>query len=318
MESNEIVQRIERHYIGDGCIQTMVPYRSSITILDKNDAIYHHVEGSSCYINKYLSDERRKCFPYSNIPTHFAKRGLTRLKFTNQIFNFDEPYIIIADGGRIVESFVTKDKDSALLVSKELPITNVRTFYATRAELDKLIEKPQNPNEHLYVMFLRGSWYSDPSEAYISETEILSLFRETLLEQIKDYKKHELDYNNGYRYFSEVNIRCFEHFVENMGISDIPSNIPMDNGDNVIVKVDGSDISIQGISVVFMRPDCYQVTMSDIPVTTYTLEQIKSIGPKILKTKEPKIPLKLNPGVSKVDVIAAKTMIKEFKQSQNR
>ena len=201
------------------------------------------------------------------------------------------------------------------MVSKELPVTNVRTFYATRQELDKLIEKPQNPNEHLYVMFLRGSWYSDSSEAYISETEILSLFLETLLEQIKDYKKHELDCNNGYRYFSELNIRCFEHFVENMGISDIPSNIPMDNGDNVIVKVDGNNISIQGISVVFMGPDCYQVTMSDIPVTTYTLEQIKSIGPKILKTKEPKIPLKLNPGVSKVDIIEAKTMIKEFKQS---
>ena len=106
MESNEIVQRIESHYIGDGYIQTMVPYVNSITILDKHDAIYHHVDGSDCYINKYLSDERRKSFPYSNIPTHFESKGLRRLKFTNQIFNFDEPYVIIADGGKIVESFV--------------------------------------------------------------------------------------------------------------------------------------------------------------------------------------------------------------------
>ena len=47
------------------------------------------------YVNKYLEDERRKQFPYSNIPTHFSKIKFKKVIYTNQLLDFEKPYIIV-------------------------------------------------------------------------------------------------------------------------------------------------------------------------------------------------------------------------------
>ena len=72
--TNEIVQRIESHYVGDECIQLAIPYRNAITILDQDGILFHDKIGSNLYINKYLEDERRSQFPYSNIPIYYSKK----------------------------------------------------------------------------------------------------------------------------------------------------------------------------------------------------------------------------------------------------
>ena len=52
----------------------------------------------------------------------------------------------------------------------------------------------------------------------------------------------------------------------------------------------------------------------DIPVTKYTLEQLKKLTPKLITAKEPAIPLGLNSNVSKKDIREAKKLVKSIKQ----
>ena len=46
-----------------------------------------------------------------------------------------------------------------------------------------------------------------------------------------------------------------------------------------------------------------------MPITKYTLEQIKYLTPKIAKLKEPKISPRLNPGITKDDIRREKQLI---------
>ena len=56
-EKYEYVQRIPRHYVGDTCIQTMIPHlKDSITILDSNGMQYHYKPNSELFINNYTYD----------------------------------------------------------------------------------------------------------------------------------------------------------------------------------------------------------------------------------------------------------------------
>ena len=57
----------------------------------------------------------------------------------------------------------------------------------------------------------------------------------------------------------------------------------------------------------------YKVNIYDIPVTKYSLEQLKYV-PKINIAREPRIPLRLNPGVSRQDVKEAKQMVKALRK----
>ena len=99
-KASEVVKRVQSYYVGEDCIQVMLYYKKNLTILNKDGIIYSHENGPHASINKYVEDERRKQFPYSNIPTHYKKKVLVgKVNCTNQLLNFEEPYIRISDGG---------------------------------------------------------------------------------------------------------------------------------------------------------------------------------------------------------------------------
>ena len=86
--------------------------------------------------------------------------------------------------------------------------------------------------------------------------------------------------------FVEQNINRFD-------LNDYNLNFRLlDDSSVILVKTNGTEISIQGMDVYFVTPNCYKVISYDIPVTKYTLEQLKFLALPILKTKEPKISLK--------------------------
>ena len=76
---SEIVQRIEKQYIGDDCIQIMIPYRNAVTVLNQEGILFHSKIDSDLYINKYLQDERRKSFPYSKYTNSLFKNGFYKI-----------------------------------------------------------------------------------------------------------------------------------------------------------------------------------------------------------------------------------------------
>ena len=308
----ETVHRMSSRCVGDDCVQLMIPYKQSITILDRNGIVYHHKKGCSDIINKYITDERRKQFPYHSIPTHYERFIGGKYQYANQLFDFEQPYIILVDNG-LVESYVVKDNDEALLLNKFLPMVKHTTF-KTREEIEKMIDQPFNENEQLYYLYPDGTMPKKNNFSIPSEKKILEHIRNSLLEnvdEIKKYMKEEPD--NTFTYYFKENdfLKSFiDKSIEKIDLNDYELNLQLLKGKTLLLaKTNGTDINIEGLDIYFISPNHYKVDSYDMPITKYTLEQIKYLTPKITKLKEPKISPRLNPGITKDDIRREKQLI---------
>ena len=310
-KSNMIVQRIESCYVGEDCIQTMIRYDNNFTVLNKDGILYHYESDSQNYINKYLEDERRKQFPYSSIPTHRTRIGFSKYMVTNQLQNFDEPYIRIYNNN-VVESFAIKDNNEALLIKKVVP-TFKRVEYRTRKEVKEMF-KDLDDDKCLYFFETNGSMIQDIS--LDSEKKLVNKIKKHYLGSLKRYQK-----DTDFSYFDENQLKFFQYYIDNMSIKSLP-NITNDGyietDSFIIIKADGNDISIQNVTINFMQKNLYMVETLDMPVTRYTLEQIKDIIPMITKTKEPRIPLRLNPHIKKEDIKVEKKKVKSLYKQKSQ
>lgn len=301
-------EKIPEHYVSSGYIQDMIAYREHLTMFGSDGIIYCD-EGNSIIINKYLEDERRKEFPYSNIPIHCKKVGFQKLKYTNQILDFEKPYLAISSD-IIVEKYVLKDEEQALLITSILS-EDKYTKYMNYNELLRYIGK-RNEDEKVYYI----------NANTLSASKNLS-FNE---EKIYEYIKHKyIDLSKVLRRFSSSEIAFYDrnnpwflNYIDqcskNLDYSLIDFNIEIDDK-YLIVRVNNGEISIQSIEVVFVKKDEYKVLICNIPVNRYTLEQVKYVS-KITTLKEPKIPLRLNPYVTKEDIEEARQMVKALNSIQ--
>ena len=156
------VKKIKSCYVGDDCVQIMFAYNDGLTILSPEGVVYHENGTNNEYINKYLDDERRKKFPYSDIPMH---KELFGFKITNQILDFNKSYLRFFDGN-IVENYVVKDGNEALIVDKiHLMQDNKRSIFLDFLEreeyvivkkinkLEKINKLIKSRDENTYFLF---------------------------------------------------------------------------------------------------------------------------------------------------------------------
>ena len=309
---NEIVQRIQSHYVGDDCIQIMFPYQDTLTILNPDGMLYHHKQGSNVYVNKYLEDERRKQFPYYNIPTHFSKFMFKNIAYTNQLLDFEKPYIRIGDG-YFSESFVIKDNNQALLISSIMKPDN-HVEHMTYDELLKYVGK-HDSDEQVYYVYLSGALPSNNERLFPTEERIHSYIREQLLENISDFEEAAKNYESSVGRYLRENPMFLSYFSKKMrdiNFSLIDFNVGI-NDLMLVVRINKGNITIQGVEAMFVRENDYKVDIYDIPVNKYSLEQLRYV-PKINIKREPRIPLRLNPGVTRQDVKVAKQMVKTLRE----
>lgn len=310
------VRRIESHYVGDDCVQVMTPYKNEITIFNKDGILFSHNVDSHVAINKYLDDERRKQFPYSNIPTHYSRVGVFgKFNFVNQLLDFEVPYIRVCDNS-IVESFAVKDKNEALLLNKIITGTK-KTRYVTRYELEKLYTE----SEEKFILHLEDRKYDGEETLRISDFQSISSeenIRNFIKEQIADgsnyFRKH-LNSSEGYNLLKYPTfLNYVNQCIDNFDLTDMKFNINLSGSKAIIVITDKNDISLQYVEAKFVSKNNYRVDSIDLPVNKYTLEQLKYLSSTILKTKEPRIPLRLNPGVTMQDIQEAKEKVKSLKK----
>lgn len=310
-KNGEIVQRIESHYVGDDCIQVMAPYQNSLTVLDKNDIIFRSHNGEET-VNKYITDERRKQFPYHDIPSFNAKRGFKKYRYHNELFNFEEPYVRIVDG-MFIESFAVKDGKEALLLNKIL-IAKDDTKFLSRSELDDLIKQPSSNNPgHLYVMKGNLELYKPDEIIFPDETTILKWTKNILRGQIEKYRESAIEDEYGTHHINAFGLDCFEKTIDNLKLEDLPSGVRICDKNILIIRTDGNDIKLQGINVEFMRPDRYKVDFYDIPIRKYTLDNLRTIVTNIKTTSEPTINPRLNPGIPKETITKNEELVKKLK-----
>lgn len=295
----EFIQRIPSHYVGNDCVQIMLPHKDdAITILNSEGITYHYYPNSNFYVNKYISDNRKTQFPYSSISTHQARIGLKKVEYVNQLLDFNRVYLQISDN-MIVEYFALKDGEEALLASKYiLPIQ--RTEIMNRTQIDELIK-----TANLGIYNLSGAKIAEYN--FISDNELLELYKEQLIAEKQEYEF----YNEGKIPSAEI----FNKNIENMTPSDIPIQ-PVLLNNIIIISSDNNEIkSIKYLVVKFKGPDKYIVDIYDFPITIYNLEHMKYLEQTNFRnTPEPVIKKSLNPKTNMSEVKKSKKLILSKKQ----
>lgn len=299
----EFVQRIKSHYVGDECIQIMIPHQlnSGVTLLNSEGITYHYKPNSNLFVNKYTSDKRKDQFPYSQIPNHKSRIGLKTLEYVNQLLDFNRVYIKIEDG-IIEENYVVKDGTEALLATKYILPNKEEPQYMTR---DNVLELLKTTNGD--ILSSNGEY----KEEYTIPTDerLLEWYKEEIVKR----RKSEQGYYQGNNTDKQVS-EFFFRSVNKMTIDDVPSDIIVLN-DAFLVSIANNEIeSVKAIIVKFISTDNYKVEIYDFPITIYSLEHMKKLEQtNSRKTSEPKFPRLLNRTIDKAEIKKAKRLILEKK-----
>ena len=241
--------------------------------------------------------------------------GFIKYSYANQLFDFEKPYIRVEDG-IITESFAIKDNNQALLINKIL-YGDKTTKYMTYDELLNFINKSSD-GEEIYYLYLNGAMHPDNYPIYPSKEEIYSYIKNKLMKNVKDFREYQ-QFNPGttvgkYLKNNPYFLNYIEEVIKKLDLSLIDFNLDIgDSSPLLIVRINNDNITIQCVNTVFVREDTFKVDIYDIPVTKFTLEQLKYV-PKINISKEPRIPLRLNPSVTKQDIQEAKQMVKTLRR----
>lgn len=313
--TSEVVMKINDCYVADDCVQIAYPYNECITILNTHGMLYHHKINSNFFVNEYLNDYRRTKFPFHNIPTFYAKNELGYLNcFTNQIFSYNKPYIIIK-GNKIIENYVVKDGAEALIISKQLP-TYKNTSVKTRKEVEEILEPATSIKSNVHNIYLNGSLPVEGIFNIDDEETIIQFAKENLKENLTDLREYIKKYpsSNVGEYLNKnpLFLNFIEKNLNTENVKNMDLNIPLLDDKMVITaKTNGNTIELEGLEITFVKNDKYIVDTYTIPVNQYTYEQIRFLAKEIINLGHPNIQLKHNPGVSKQDLESAKKMIYE-------
>lgn len=317
MGNLEWIQKIDKCYVGDDCVQVMVPYKNSTTVLGADGILFHHKKDSNFSTNKYVEDERRKQFPYSSIPIHQArvdKLFFMKRYYTNQLFEFNKTYFTFNSESTIVENYAIKHDDGALLVSKVCsPNENTEIKIMNTAEINELFENPTKKGDSTFFLKINGrplayrvglnesqysAYESNKKNMFPSDKLIIDLYRENIQAVVKG----NLNSNN----FNKVNI-----LIQKIVMSDVINCTIL--SDFLMIKFKDNIATIDFVNVKILKEDKYQILTKNIPVTKYTLEHIKYMIPKVINGGEPKFPKSLNPNVDYEEVEKSKKMVLESK-----
>lgn len=163
MKNNEIVQRLKKQYVGEYYCQTMFPFGEKATIISPDGIIFHVTDDEMT--SSYFKDERRKEFPYNNIPIHYQDYipyFNTNMGYSNQVIEYNKPYIEIT-GGCVFEILALKDDDTALIISKFLyPYDEGKADERVVMKDKDIIELIRNKdNEDIYYIYEDGDMAAD-------------------------------------------------------------------------------------------------------------------------------------------------------------
>lgn len=294
----EFIQRIEGHYVGEDCIQIMIPHylNSPITILNSDGMTYHYKPNSPLFINKYTEDERKEQFPYSQIPSHQGKVRGKKLEYVNQILDFDRVYIEIADN-IVKESYVIKDGKEALLATKYIEPKKEKIDYINREKatefLNTFVGKMYSYEGCLWQTFPL------PTEEYI-----LKWYKDQLM------GRRKLEMKSVYSEENKTISEFLNKKINELTINDVPDNITI--VDNIIIpNIDNGEIqSVKSIVIKFMGADNYKIETYDFPITFYSLDHMKTLEhTNKLKTSEPRIARRLNKSIEREEIKKAKKLV---------
>lgn len=292
---DEKIYKIPSHYVKDDYIQMMLAYHYYLVLFDNKGLMYfkNYIEKRPSLIernkNSYLDDERRENFLYSQIPEHIRKALLfIKMTITNQILDFEKPYIRIHDGV-IAKMTAYKDGDGAIVHTNILngKLYNSRTKEITREELENYLKtgslKQLDEDE-----FVDVSIFDMNGELYNSRLESEQIW----INQEKDRLTRIINESNGYEERTKIELQ--------RAIAKLDEIEPFTLTQKAMIKFkkDGN-IKIDCFTILYEARGRYTIMLANLPVTMESLSMIKSKTELPVKTlRDPRIDLSLNPNVT--------------------
>lgn len=309
---NEILERIDKPYISSTCVQISESYRNSLTIFNRNGIIYHDVVNFPCTpINKYIKDNRRNKFPFCSIPIYISQSGLSEIKHTIQLLNYNEIYVLVKDG-EVYEKYVVRDGDRALLLTSTIK-PNKRTVYQTRMGLESLLARDKNNLGSVYLMNLDGVFYTDYNSLNIpSEEEMVKWAKDRVRRELLEYRKRlNTSEDDG---ISNYTLELISNSIDNMTIDSIPNETYLTEDDIVVVRTDNQNITISVFTIMFMKEDCYKIDIYDYHLNRYNIKSLEDFKYPVIKYKGPKISPILNFDIPKGEIEKQNKLARRLKR----
>ena len=292
MKQHDIVLRVNPAYVGNSCVQIMMPYRENITVVNTTNILFHHTKDKPILKNDYLYDIRRREFPYFAVPYHKDTKWFTIYNYANQLLNYNVPYVRVSDGA-IMETIALKDGNGALVYNKFL--TGTKDEYET--DRDGLYSIFDEDHDRVYYLNLDGTMNGayDSYELLGDEDSIIKKVQQRIVSQINNYMSSDENY------FDDISLQCIVSSINRLSFEDLPENINIIK-DLLVVRLKRTEIQLDLISVDFISKDKYKITDVNIPVNKYNLEEVKSITNKIIEPREPRFPEYLNKHINRESV----------------
>ena len=302
------IQKINKQYVGDDCVQIMIPFKEDVIMFNDKGVVLSCGVNSSKDVNNYLYDDRRKQFPYSNIPFHQSRVGIfNKVFYINQLLDFEKPYIRLTDSV-IIESYAVKDKDEAFVMNKVISFDNKKSIIMTRDELNNFFNNSKTDGK--YFINIDDDRLTLKEKFLIpSEDSIRSLLKEDICNCVKEFKKYKemngadfvvKDFLNNHPWFLDY----IEQSIDFSDLNFINTDARLRDGVGIIV--DFNTLSIKYVETFFIGFDRYEVNFIEVPIIKPSLEQLKNMNAKIVETKEPKISSKVNSKVLQKSMINEK------------
>ncbi len=313
----EYACNIRSHYVGDKCLQVMFPYKKAINIVDEQGVMFHRKKDSHLTINKYLTDERKEKFPYSNIPEHkmITARGIIR--YTNQLLEFNKPYIIITDG-IILEEYAVKNNDDAILITKAI-VPQKEEKVLTLDELRELVYSDDSIEKKFSF---EGGIY-DNTPLVPEEYKVINKVRDFFFKNYTNINHNQLVSEWGQcsiKGSNRLNDNLRNFLKDNYPLDDIlNAYIPIILNNCIIVYKDDNGINnVKAIESAMEDIGTYQTSIYNFPITHYSLDEAKSIlqTGKNKTTKEPKISRFVNKGIDKEIIKQEKAKVKKLTKNK--
>ena len=292
----KVVRKVPSHYVSDDCLQQMLGYRDGVMIINSKGMIYEDTETDK--YNSYLTDERRFDFPYHNIPTHIQRFGMRKYKFVNLILDYGKIYLHFTPQGMFTQQAFKNGEEGLVVYEREMSINEPEEKIVTREELDKYFEYDDNS---FYIC------NGKPVRKIIIPTN----------EQILNFYKTELRIaltnNTTDRTISLEKIdEIIDGIINGITLNSIPGNFRFMPEETQIIIISDKDgkMELQIIEdIVFMSEDSFKMTIRNVPINSYTIDEIQDL--KTYESTEPKISLWLNRNITRDDLKEAKRTLKK-------
>lgn len=310
--------RVSPEYVGKDCIQTMLGYCDNLRLYGTGTLLYHgKLTKIQPYVNAYLTDARASQFPYSTIPEHIEREFGEKYRFTNQIYDYERPYLSIIDG-KIFQETAYPYKGDALIHVRPLITYQTLDWYSDMidSELEKI--NPGSPEaDSCEIVFSSPEDLVTYLNTGVKEGESPYTFvhcinlrdnqegcdiptRQALMNQERKELISRLQSSVGQETFPTKGMQE-ELLTAILSIKELPQKEILRNYVMIKGTQDGK-LELSTLQIFYQDPEQYIVWQCPIPIEKEDIKTILQEGPRIKHFKRPRILPKDNPSISEEQI----------------